>query len=295
MRVITIGHASIDTLFQLEGYPDENSKVLALERGISGGGPAANAAALLARWGTEVAFAGPVGDDLFGRAVQEELNVWGVDTSLTRFLTDYPTPLSALLVNRSSGSRTIINHRETEDCYILPETPDTGAPQLLLFDGHAQKASVAAMERWPEAITVLDAGSLRGATWDLASRVDYLVASAAFASAVADEELNGPEEGFRALEILQRRNERCSVITLGGKGGVWARGAERGGYQAYKADTVDTSAAGDIFHGAFAYALIEGHEFEAALHLAAVAAGLSTERPGGRGSIPSLPEVMERL
>lgn len=295
MRVITIGHAAIDTLFQLEGYPDENSKVLALERGLSGGGPAANAAALLACWGTEVAFAGPVGDDLFGRAVQNEFAAWGVETSLLSFLPGYPTPLSALLINRVNGSRTIINHRETEDRYVLPETPDDWRPELLLFDGHAQKASVAAMERWPEAITVLDAGSLRGATWDLASRVDYLVASAAFASAVADEELTGPEEGFRVLEILQRRNERCSVITLGEKGGVWARGAERGGYQAYPADAVDTSAAGDIFHGAFAYALVAGRDFEQALHLAAVAAGLSTEKPGGRASIPALTEVMSRL
>lgn len=295
MRALTIGHAAIDTLFQLDGFPVENSKVLARERGMSGGGPAANAAALLAYWGTEVAFAGAVGEDLFGRVVREELEEWGVDTSMIRILPDYPTPLSVILVNSEGGSRTIVNHRDPEDRYQLPKTAAEWAPGLLLFDGHAQKASLEAMERWPEAITVLDAGSLRGATWDLASRVDYLLASAAFASAVADEELTGPEEGFRALEILQRRNERCSVITLGEKGGVWARGAERGGYQAFTADSVDTSAAGDIFHGAFAFALLQGRGFEAALELAAVAAGLSTESPGGRASIPTLSEVLDRL
>ena len=195
--------------------------------------------------------AGPVGQDHFGPLVIEELQGYGTDTRGVIPCEGYPTPVSAILVNNANGSRSIINHRSTDDIYRLPDSVYGFSPEVLLFDGHALTASRDAMERWPQAVTVLDAGSLREATWELAECVDYPIASAAFASALLGEELEGPDQVSRALELLRQRNGTCALITLGERGGVWALGDQRGDYDALSVTPVDTSAAGDIFHGAF--------------------------------------------
>jgi sulfofructose kinase len=292
LNILCIGHSSLDIILKVDSFPREDTKSLAAERSISGGGPAANAAALLALWGVSVSLAGPVGRDPFGPLIIEELKEYGVDTRGIVEYPEYPTPVSAVLVNGSTGSRSIVNHRSTEDLFELPVSLSGLDPEVLLFDGHCLAASRAAMARWPEALTVLDAGSLRGATWELVELVDYPVASAAFASAMLGEDLSGPEQVFRALELLQQRNGNCAVITLGEKGGVWALGDRRGGYDALAVKAVDTTAAGDIFHGAFAYGMLQHWDLDHILHFAARAAGLAVTRNGGRASFPALDQVL---
>ncbi|WP_319415171.1 PfkB family carbohydrate kinase [Marispirochaeta aestuarii] len=295
MKILCIGHSSVDLILRVDGFPREDTKSRATARSLSGGGPAANAAALLGYWDVSVAMAGPVGRDPFGSLLIEEFKAYRVDTGGVLPCEGYPTPVSAILVNDTSGSRSIINHRSTEDVYRLPENLLLCEPEVLLFDGHSLAAAREALERWPDAVSILDAGSLRGATWELVERVDYPVASAAFASAMLGEELAGPEQVFRALELLQRRNGNCAVITLGEKGGVWALGDRRGGYDAFTVKTVDTTAAGDIFHGAFAYGLLNSWDLDRILRFAACAAGISASKPGGRDSFPSLEEVLSKL
>jgi sugar/nucleoside kinase (ribokinase family) len=295
VKVLCIGHACLDIVFAVDEYPAEDSKSVAGGRSVSGGGPAANAAALLAFWGADCGFAGPVGDDDFGPLVAAELRRFGVDLSALRVLPGYPTPVSAVIVNRGPGTRTIVNHRERADLYRLPRLYEPANPALLLFDGHAYHASREAMRRWPDAVTVLDAGSLRDSTRQLAARVDYLVASENFATASLGRPLRSETDSAEALEQLYGVNRRCAIITLGGRGGLWARGSERGSYAAFPVQAVDSTAAGDIFHGAFVFALAQGLPFVETLRFAAVSAGLSVAKPGGRSSFPALNEVRKLL
>ncbi len=290
MEILTVGHACLDFIFSVESYPVEDSKCIASSRSFSGGGPTANAAALLSSWGLGAAWAGPLGDDESGDLVLRDFSRYGVDTSLIRRYSGYPTPVSTIIAARDSGSRTIVNHRSQEDIYTLP--PMEEEPACLLFDGHALQASLEALERYQGVPSVLDAGSMRDATWILAEKVDYLVASATFAASVLGAEISDREEAGKALEVLNRHNRRCTVITLGDKGGVWARGGARGDYAAYPVTTVDSTAAGDIFHGAFVYGLIQGWPLQQTLDFAAKTAGISVTRQGGRDSFPDLKDVI---
>ena len=155
MDALCIGHACLDLIFAVDDYPAEDSKVLAARRSVSGGGPTANAAALLAYWGIDAGFAGPLGNDDLGTLVLSDFERFGVDTSLTVRCEGYPTPLSSIIAGSRTGSRTIVNHRSTEDIYRLPE--QVSAPEILLFDGHALHASLDALERFPNVPSVLDA------------------------------------------------------------------------------------------------------------------------------------------
>jgi sugar/nucleoside kinase (ribokinase family) len=280
---------------QVDAYPAENSKAetnLLIE---SGGGPAANAAWLLGYWGVATALAAVVGQDEYGAKALFELEEAGVDCRLIEKRAGYATPLSFITVNRATGSRTIINRKAPAAALQLPP-PKLGGldPQLLLFDGHELAASLAALAAFPDAVTVLDAGSLREGTAALAAKVHYLVCSERFAMQVtgATDVLANQSLCLRRLRALY---DNVVVVTLGANGLIYDNGKQQEHLPALPIEAQDTLAAGDIFHGAFAFALLNGMNLRKALQLATVAAGLSVQRPGGRPSVPKLRAVLGGL
>ena len=169
-------------------------------------------------------------------------------------------------------------------------------PRVLLFDGHELQASLEAMERFPDAKTLLDAGSLRPGTRELASRVDYLVCSERFACQMSGlPNLDSPANQAKAVAALYACNGHPVVITQGERGMLRGTDQHVERWPAFEVETVDTTAAGDVFHGAFAYGVVTGLSDDATLRLAAAAAALSATARGGRTSIPSLPQVQEML
>jgi sugar/nucleoside kinase (ribokinase family) len=295
VSALCIGHAAWDLCMQVDGYPTENSKTethLLLE---SGGGPAANAAWLLAHWGVPTTLATVIGQDHYGSQAVKELADAGVDCRLVEQRAGYPTPLSFILANRITGSRTIINRKLPAAALHLSRQSLCGLnPQLLLFDGHELEASLAALEAFPSAITVLDAGSLREGTAVLAGKVRHLVCSERFAMQVTGE-AEVAAHGPACLRRLRQQYGNVVVVTLGAKGVVFDDGEHQGHLPALPVEACDTTAAGDIFHGAFAFARLKGMSLKKALQLATVAAGLSVQKPGGRPSAPELSAVLERL
>jgi sugar/nucleoside kinase (ribokinase family) len=293
--VLCVGHACYDIIFALEEFPAENHKYKTSATGESPGGPACNAASLIGKWGAPSALVCLFGDDVYAALIINEMISWGVDTRLCEKLRGHRTPLSCILVNSATGSRTIINRRDTRRHLALREEDFSRAfpvpPRVLLFDGHEPEASRAAMRAFPEALRVLDAGSLREGTDMLSREVDYCIASETFVRE-AEGYTGGPVSLEKALRGLSRRGASHVCVTLGEEGGACLEGDSVCRYTAYPAKTLDSTAAGDIFHGAFAWAVLQDYDFGAALRLAAVAAGLSVSRRGGQASIPDLEETL---
>ena len=295
ISALCIGHASYDLCMVVPGFPAENSKSetdLLIE---SGGGPAANAAWLLARWGVPTAMAGVVGDDDYGRRAISDLRNIGVDCRLIRQIAGHATPVSFVICNLATGSRTIINRKAPgPNLNLLPHQLADLEPKLLLFDGHEAEASLQAIKTFPNATTMLDAGSLRDGTQRLAGCVQYLVTSERFAVQLTGEK--AVLENWRTCSArLRQFNNGVIVVTLGESGLVYDDGREQARLPALKVDTKDTTAAGDIFHGAFAFALLRQMQLRQALRFATIAAGLSVQRFGGRTSTPDLVHVKEAM
>jgi sugar/nucleoside kinase (ribokinase family) len=298
--IVCCGHAAYDLNVPLPEFPAENRKYLIEALGESSGGPAANAASLLARWGHSVSLAAPLGDDPYGHAVRRDLAADGVELSLLETSAQYPTPLSVIIANLANGSRTIVTRRAPRPPLVLNSAalaaldarePVTG----LVFDGHEPEASLVLLDRYPDAFSVLDAGTLRPGTELLARRVTHLVASEAFTNALATRErLTGPGAGLTALCSL---SSRWVAFTQGEHGCRWYDPATRtlGHLPALPVRAVDTTGAGDIFHGAFAYGLALSGNPVAALQWGTAAAGLSVQVHGGRSSIPTLADTRAAL
>ncbi|MHA3772318.1 carbohydrate kinase family protein [Verrucomicrobiota bacterium sgz303538] len=299
IEALCIGHAAWDVSVWMPGFPEENSKSEVQTLVECSGGPAANAACLLARWGVRTAFAGVLGRDSTGERVIASLNAAGVDVSAVHTSEHCPTPVSVILVNEQSGSRTVINRSapvSTRPALDFNSVKFDGSPRLLLFDGHELDASLRAMERFPNALTVLDAGSLREGTSVLAEQVQFLVASERFAQQVANlTSLDTAELWQQAIAALHALNGRPVIITLGERGLIHGTADQWIHLSAFRAKPVDTTGAGDIFHGAFAYGLLRALGWEYTLRLASMAGACSVEQRGSSASIPTRESVEASL
>ncbi len=279
--VLCVGLAVYDLVLPVDHHPGEDEKCIASGFVGAGGGPAANAAAAVARLGGTSAFAGYLGRDPFGDLHFEELRSEGVITDLVvRGL--HPTPFAVILV-KPDGRRTVIAHRAATPALDAGKVDLSGIrPGVVLFDGNEPLISPALAQeaRANGAAVVLDAGSVHGGTVKLAPLCDYLIASEKFGRDFCNED--SPLEAVRRLA----RIAPAAVITLGAEGLVWCAEGACGKIPAFAVNAVDTTGAGDIFHGAFALRTAMGDNFMSALRYAGAAAALGCTTMGARPGIP---------
>ena len=279
--VLCVGHACYDLVFVVDHHPDADEKTFAQKLISCGGGPAANAAVTVSRLGLKSAFAGYLGNDFYGQRHLEEFSQATVNTdSIVR--ADSPTPLSAILI-KPDGKRTVVNHKGATaplpaDSFDLARWH----PHVILFDGHEPEVSLALVKaiKGRRISTVLDAGSVHRGSLKLLELVDYAVVSQKFA-----RECTGKEDPQQAALKL---GQHCPavVITLGEAGLVWKNEDGSGSLRAFSIDAVDTTGAGDAFHGAFAAGLVSGKPWNDLLAYASAAGALCCTKYGGRPAIP---------
>lgn len=281
--VLCVGHASYDLVFSVAHHPKEDEKTFANEFLGCGGGPAANAAVTIARLGYRAAFAGYLGKDIYGEMHMQELGIDGVDTDLI-VRGDMPTAVSMVLV-KPDGKRSLVNFKDN----IVPLSSEAldftlVKPKAILFDGHEPYVSMKLLQlaRQQNIPTILDAGSVHEGTLMLMGEVDYLVCSEKFAVQIAGDVI-------AALDLLANESP-CVVITLGEHGLIWRRGRESGTLSAISLNAVDTTGAGDAFHGAFAAALVSDMHWSDLLKYASAAGALCCMKNGARKGLPSRKE-----
>ena len=289
MKVMCIGQAAYDITIPVNEYPVENKKIRFDERIECGGGSSSNAAFLLSKWGLESSFAGVVGDDFYGSKIEEELKNIQVDTKYLEKI-NKKTTTSYIIANLSKGSRTILSNREKD--IKLSLKPDIKDIDYIFLDGYEYDFAKKVIEDNPKAIKVIDAGSLKEKTIELAKLSDYIVCSKDFA-----EEFTSKKIDFTNLKTLidiydeiENKLKAKVIITLEEKGSF----IKDDNYMivpSIKVKTLDSTAAGDIFHAAFLYFLTQHISLKDSLRLANIAGALSVTKIGGRYSIPSLEEV----
>jgi sulfofructose kinase len=280
--VLCIGYACWDLNFQIARHPGPDEKIIAESLISEGGGPASNAAFCINRIGGHAAFAGRFGNDTLGDAHINELEQAGVDVSCT-LRSDTATPTSSIWVD-SEGRRAVVYHRQAPE--PLTFNFKHLRPACLLMDGFELEASQQALKLFPNSPSVLDAGSLKDTTRMLCKEVSHIIASKAFATAISQSE--NSNDWVQCLST----HSASIAITCGNQGVVWRdSNGHEGRIPVNQVSVVDTNAAGDIFHGAFALALSKGNSFHKSLLWANEVAALSVTKAGGRSSCPTKGEI----
>lgn len=283
MSILCLGQAVFDTFLPLESELIENQKIRIQQSSQSMGGPVANASYLCALWKADTYTIARIGDDVYGHQILDTMKSVGIHTESMLIDSKTHTSFSTILVNTTNGNRTILNVPLSEENPLNVSWPKD--IDVLLMDGHEIPLCLEAIKRYPNAITILDGDKYKPNAIHLYQKVDYLVCSSQFAKEYTQQEIN--ENTYHQLCAF---NKNHVILTLGEKGCLY-KGKN---YPAYLTKSIDTTGAGDVFHGAFAYGIHKKWNIDTIIKVASQAASLSTEKLGGMASIPTLEEVQER-
>jgi sulfofructose kinase len=285
--VIGLGQACVDYLGRINAYPAENGKEEIVDLYMCCGGPASTALVTLSRLGISTSFLGSVSNDLFGQEIVKNLEKENVDMSCLKITPGYSSQFAFIAIT-TSGKRTVFWHRgsvpalrsEDIDLRLFPNA------RLLHLDGLMIDASIEAARqaRAMGMTVVMDGGTLRKGTRDLAPLVDILIVSETFASALVGSETAIED----ALYAIQNLGPEQVVVTLGEKGsiGLNKKGIFR--QEAFAVRAVDTTGAGDVYHGAYIYGILQIWEMRECMRFASAAAALKCKGVGAQYKIQNL-------
>jgi sulfofructose kinase len=292
---IGIGLAVRDVSALLARYPRPDEKLRARELHESGGGPAPTALVTLARLGRKTALSATVGDDAVGRFILEGLVRENVDVSAVAVRPDFVSPTSIILVE--GGRRTILEPPrgvdfplEWSDVRKLP-LEDASA---LLVDARVVEVQTRAARIVREAggLVVLDCGHPREGVDDLIAETDVAIFSYTYPAALHGTDVDIEAFLSEVQKRLPRSGPAVAGVTLGPKGcAILSR--ERGfiRLEAPAVDAVDTTGAGDVFHGAFLHAFLKTGSVETSARFANVTASRKCGGMTGRAPIPAEEEI----
>ena len=168
-------------------------------------------------------------------------------------------------------------------------------PDVILMDGQEYEISKEILNKYPNAISIIDAGRPKPEIIELSKMVKYLVCSKEFAETITNIKIDY-ENQQTLIDLYQKMKEifnNTIVVTLEAKGCLYEYENNIKIMPSIKVKAIDSTGAGDIFHGAFTYGIAKNMPFEKILKLSNVTAGLSVTRIGGRNSIFSLEEIKE--
>jgi sulfofructose kinase len=294
-RIIAVGHAALDYVYRIQKFPPAPTKLRAIEHIASGGGMAANASAAIARLGGKVSLWSRIGSDDAGGIIVQQLRKIGVDTKHVRAFGSTRSPTAAVIVDER-GERLIIS----EDDHNLPlkedwlpvadiETATVVYSDLTWLEGTLLAFNAARARGIPTVLDIdLGSGMLLSKVIDL---TDYAI----FSAPAFRQFVHGGNDDERLAHLI-RIGVLHAGVTLGAKGYHWMNkeGAKKKQH-AFHIETVDSTGAGDAFHGAFTWALAAGHDETECTRIASAVAALSCSKLGARAGLPSKTELNEFL
>lgn len=297
VRILGVGHSAWDHQFSIEAFPAHPTKTPAQAYRSGVGGMTANACVAASRLGARVRIASPVGDDAAAPFFEAHFWCEGVDPGGLVRVPGAHSSVSAVIVD-AQGERLIVNHRGDALRKAPPlDVSQVDQAEVLLTDPRCPHWAQAALERARALgrVSVLDGDVAPQAdlqrlvglcTWAVFSRPGL----AAFHPRTGLDDQTAAREGLAAALAA---GAEVAVLTQDDQPLWWQR---RGGAPTQMPvfqvqPVVDTTAAGDTFHGALAVALGEGRADADALRFAAAAAALKCLKPGGVAGAPSRGEV----
>ena len=293
MKVVCVGHSTYDTTLPTREYPKENIKYRLDHHIECGGGPAANGAYLLAKWGLDTTICSVVGDDYYGDQIIRDFEKIGVNTEYIEKQPNHNTTSSYIIANMSNGSRTILSAKDIPIRKL--SKPVNIKADVILIDGEHPETAHEVLDQNPNAISIIDAGRLNEDTKSLGKKVTYLVCSKDFAEEFSNQKIdtNNIQTLIDIYNMMYYYFHTNIIITLEAKGSFTVIDGVYQIIPSIRVTALDSTGAGDIFHGALTYFIAKNYPLKEAIRLASITGAISVTRIGSRNSIPLLSEVLD--
>jgi sulfofructose kinase len=294
---VGFGLNAVDHLIVVPAYPAFDTKVRFTEYEKSAGGQTATAMVALQRLGMKTAYAGRFGSDDDGRFGLLTLQYEGLNLDFVETIEGADTQVAFIIIDSSSGERTIIWDRDERLSYRPDEAPIDLAAQgrILHIDAHDPPACVAMAlaARTTGSVITADIDNIYEGLPELLPLIDVLITSAEFPhrlTGIVDE---------RASLIETHTRYGCPIVgaTLGARGALIYCDGQFIEVAAFDVPDGcrDTTGAGDAFHAGFIYGMLREEELETCMRLGSAVAALKCRSLGGRAALPTIDEVTELL
>ena len=301
MKIVCIGNITYDVTVIGEKFIKEGGKSSFNNATFTVGGPASNAASVISKFNKDnkniIDFYGQIGNDTNGKFVYEQLVKEKINMKHINIKSNFLTPFSFIIANKSNSTRTICSLRSPDD-FNNPNIENIDYDNnydYILTDGKYVNNTIELIQKNPQAITIIDAGRVNDGVLKLCHIVDYVICSDEFASELTGIQMGTEENDFIVYNKLKRmfKDAKGITITVGSRGYICEYDNQIVVNPAFLLDkpAIDTNGAGDIFHGAFTHALASGYSYHDSLKFANITAALSTTKVGGRNSCPELGKV----
>ena len=291
-RIVVIGSLNADFVIRLQRFPGPGETVAGRDFKVFCGGKGANQACGAARLGGEVSMIGQVGNDAHGDLLIENLAAAGVDVTHIFRAADVSTGVAAITINAEGENQIVVvpganGSFGEEQLQRSRELIASAGIVLLQLEIAARLAKAAG------ALVILDPAPAQQLPEDLLGSVDYLTPNESELGILTGTAAEGfsPAVAAQKAGELRKRGVRKVLVKMGAQGALLVDGQQETFWRALPVSAVDTTAAGDAFNAAFAYALASGQSELDAGRFATAAAAYSVTRAGAQPSMPTRAEV----
>jgi ribokinase len=298
-KIIVIGSANMDLVLSVDRLPRAGETIAGGDLALYPGGKGANQACAAGRLGGRVSMIALVGQDAFGDRLIESLQQAGVDTAGVG-RSDRATGCASIYVMPNGENSIVISpgaNAALDPAAALARLNRTQSGDYLLAQLETPLETVQAAfqaARTARAFTILDPAPARPLPQALLGLVDFLTPNQTEAATILgapDMQIRNFQDAAGAATQLLKLGPTGVVLKLGSQGCFVHTPSFVGPVEAFPVNAADTTAAGDVFNGAFAVALAEGKPVAEAARFANAAAAISVTRPGAQSSVPSREEV----
>ena len=286
--VVGVGLNATDTLILVPRFPAYAGKEPFVDEMYSPGGQVASAMVACAKLGLRTKYIGTVGDDERGRIQIDSLQGTGINLDHVQIRKGCANQSAYIVIDQATGERTVLWRRS--DCLRLEPneiTPEMiTCSRLLHIDGHdtAAVGRAAAIARQHNIPVTVDVDTVYHGFDKVLPNVDYLITSSEF-----PVRWTGEGDPFRALILIQEEyGMKVAAMTLGSFGSIARMDGKFCYSPAFVVNCVDTTGAGDVFHGAYCYGVLQGLSIRDTLDLSNAMAALNCTAIGARGGIQDL-------
>jgi len=288
---IGMGFHCVDLLMRITEVPSfrEHRSTRVLNFDMQGGGPVSTGLVTMARLGAKVGYLGKVGDDYWGDFIIKEYRKYGVDISQLVVEKGKTSPCVVVLVEATTGERVFLVLPSNLPSLRLNRTHKKyiASSKLLFLAGWGRSIVEAAKIAKSNGIPVFIDGL---ATGELKGLVDIAICSEEYAYAATHT-----RDPIEALKKLSMDGYKIVGVTLGSKGSVFEIDGKMFRQDAFKVKVIDTTGAGDVFHGAFGFGFLQGWDIEKTIEFASAVSALKCTKLGGRAGIPTFDETLDFL
>jgi sulfofructose kinase len=289
---VGFGLNSVDHLCVVPKFPEFDTKTEITEYEVLPGGQVATAILFLSRMGRCVRYIGKVGGDDFGRRFLESLASESIESSSIVVERSAVNQYAFIIIDRTSGERTILWQRDEKLNFRKSELDVSSvcSGKILHLDGYdsASALHAATICREEGIVVSIDLDSVVPDCEALINTVDFLIVSSDFC-----REFTGISNEMEAFQELSASFHGFWVMTIGADGAVVSLDGQCLAFPGLKVKAVDTTGAGDIFHGGFLHGLLENWTLERIMAFANASSGLSCKSLGAQSGIRPINEILQ--